>query len=142
MAQKIPPPPPLTKDFQQLNRWLLELQSIFNSQGTINPGEVDGLPALTAAVAGLSVTVAGLSITVAANSAAIAANAAAIAALNTSITIINTAIIALQARNQIRNGTGVPSAGLGGNGDLYINNTGGAGTRLYGKIGGAWVSIA
>lgn len=42
----------------------------------------------------------------------------------------------------VRNGSGVPAAALGNNGDLYLNNTGGAGTRLYGKISGAWVAIA
>ncbi len=48
----------------------------------------------------------------------------------------------LQAIAAVRNGAGVPAAGLGNNGDLYLNNTGGAGTRLYGKIAGAWVAIA
>lgn len=52
---------------------------------------------------------------------------------------VQTAIGSLAA---VRNGSGVPAAGLGNNGDLYLNNTGGAGTRLYGKIGGAWVAIA
>lgn len=42
----------------------------------------------------------------------------------------------------VYNGNGVPSNKQGMNGDLYLNNTGGAGTRLYGKIAGAWVAIA
>lgn len=42
----------------------------------------------------------------------------------------------------VLNGSGVPAAGLGNNGDLYLNNTGGGGTRLYGKIAGAWVAVA
>lgn len=49
---------------------------------------------------------------------------------------------ALQSGGLVRNGSGVPAAGLGSNGDLYLNNTGGAGTRLYGKIANAWVAIA
>ena len=37
MVAKFPPPPTLPQQFQQLNRWLIELQSILNSQGTIDP---------------------------------------------------------------------------------------------------------
>ncbi len=76
---------------------------------------------------------------VATNTANIATNTANIAT-NTANIAANTAAIAALAL--IRNGAGVPGAGLGNNGDLYINNTGGAGTRLYGKIAGAWVAIA
>lgn len=79
---------------------------------------------------------------VTANTAAIATNTANIATNTTAIAANTTAITALQVRNQILNGSGVPASGLGNNGDLYLNNTGGAGTRLYGKIGGAWVAIA
>lgn len=49
---------------------------------------------------------------------------------------------AVAALSAVRNGAGVPAASLGNNGDLYLNNTGGAGTRLYGKVAGAWVAIA
>jgi len=135
MVLKIPPPPTLPTQFQQLNRWLLEIQSILNSQGTIDPDQIAGLPALFTQVA--------------TNTANIAANTAAIAAANIEITA-NTAAIAtntvniatLTARNQILNGAGIPGAGLGNNGDLYINNTGAPSTFLYGKIAGSWVAFA
>jgi hypothetical protein len=135
MVLKVPPPPTLPQQFQQLNRWLIELQSILNSQGTVDPSNVDGLPALAAQVA---TNTAGI----AANTANIAANTAGIAA-NTANIATNTANIAtLTARNQILNGSGAPSAGLGNNDDLYINNTGSGGTRLYAKIAGSWVALA
>jgi len=146
MTLKLPPPPQLPVSFggfgQQLNRWLLEIQSILNSGGTIDPGSVAGLTALFAQVATLATEVATLTTEVATNTTNIAANTASIAANTAAIAANAAAITALQARNQILNGTGVPAVGLGNNGDLYINNTGGAGTRLYGKVGGAWVAIA
>jgi hypothetical protein len=146
MTQKFPPPPPMPKMFgsfgQQLNRWLLELQSILNSQGTIDPGNVGGLPALIAQVATLVTEIATLTAEVATNTANIATNTANIATNTANIAANTAAITALQANPIIRNGAGAPGAGLGSNGDLYINNTGGVGTRLYGKIAGAWVAIA
>jgi phage I-like protein len=142
MVLKIPPPPRLSRDFQSLNRWLIEIQSILNSQGTIDPSSVDGLPALFTQVAGLATQVAALAITVAANTANITTNTTNITANTASIATLNTEVTALTARNQILNGSGVPGAGLGNNGDLYINDTGGVGTFLYGKIAGAWVAFA
>jgi len=135
MVLKIPPPPTLPTQFQQLNRWLLEIQSILNSQGTIDPDQIAGLVALFAQVANNTANIAANTAAIAASNIVIAANTAAIAT--------NTANIAtLTARNQILNGAGVPAAGLGNNGDLYINDTGGAGTNLYAKIAGAWVAFA
>jgi hypothetical protein len=142
MVQKVPPPPTLPQQFQQLNRWLLELQGILNSQGTIDPSQVDGLPALFTQVATNTTDIATNTADIATNTTNIAANTAAIAT-NTADIATNTAnIAALTARNQIRNGNGVPAAGLGSNGDLYINDTGGVGTYLYGKIGGTWIAFA
>ena len=139
MVLKVPPPPQLPVSFggfgQQLNRWLLEIQSILNSQGTIDPGNIQGLAALIAQVAVNTAAIA-------ANTAAIAANTANIVTNTANIAVNTAAIVTLTARNQILNGAGVPAAGLGNNGDLYINNTGGAGTHLYGKIAGAWVALA
>lgn len=149
MTLKVPPPPRLSREFQELNRWLLELQSILNSSGLIDPGNVEGLAALTAQVASLATQVATLTANVATLTAQVATNTANIAtntaniATNTANIATNTANIAtLTARNQILNGSGVPGGGTGNNGDLYLNNTGGAGTRLYGKISGSWVAIA
>ncbi len=146
MVLKVPPPPQLPKSFggfgQQLNRWLLEIQSIFNSQGTIDPSQVDGLPALFTQVATNTTNIATNTADIATNKTNIAANTAAIATNTADIATNTAAIAALVARNQILNGAGVPAAGLGNNGDLYINNTGGVGTHIYGKIGGAWIAFA
>lgn len=139
MVLKLPPPPQLPTAFggfgQQLNRWLLEIQSILNSQGTIDPSQIEGLPALFTQVATLAAEIVTLTAEVATNTTNIVTNTAAIAA-NAA------AIVALEGRNQILNGAGVPAAGLGTNGDLYINNTGAPATFLYGKIAGAWVAFA
>ena len=143
MVAKFPPPPTLPQQFQQLNRWLIELQSILNSQGLIEPDQVDGLPALFTQVAALATQVAALAAQVATNTANIATNTANIAT-NTANIATNTANIAtLAARNQILNGTGAPGAGLGNNDDMYINNAGSTpGALLYIKIAGAWVVTA
>ena len=118
MTLKIPPPPTLSKDFQQLNRWLLEIQSILNNQGSINQDSVEGLPALTTQVAALAVQIAALTIETATNTTNIATNTTNIAT-NTANIATNTAnIAALTARNQILNGAGVPAAGLGSNGEI------------------------
>ena len=150
MVAKFPPPPTLPQQFQQLNRWLIELQSILNSQGLIEPDQVDGLPALFTQVAALATQVAALAAQVATNTANIATNTANIAtntaniATNTANIATNTANIAtLAARNQILNGTGAPGAGLGNNDDMYIDNGGSTpGDLLYIKIAGAWVVTA
>ena len=136
MVAKFPPPPTLPQQFQQLNRWLIELQSILNSQGTIDPSSVDGLPALFTQVAGLATQVAALAAEVVTLTAEVATNTTDIAT--------NTANIAtLTARNQILNGTGAPAAGLGNNDDMYINNAGSTpGALLYIKIAGTWVVTA
>lgn len=140
MVLKLPPPPQLPISFggfgQQLNRWLLEIQSILNSGGTIDPSNVDGLEALFTQVAALAVQVATLATEVAMLTTEVATNTANIAT--------NTASIAtLTARNQILHGTGVPAAGLGNNDDMYIDNAGTTpGALLYIKIAGAWVVTA
>lgn len=146
MVQKVPPPPQLPKSFggfgQQLNRWLLEIQNILNSGGTIDPSNVDGLVAAYAQLAALAVQVATLITDVATLTGEVATLTTQVAT-NTANIATNTAnITTLLARNQILNGNGAPSVGTGNNGDLYINNTGSAGTFLYGKIGGAWTAFA
>lgn len=153
MVLKVPPPPQLPVSFggfgQQLNRWLLEIQAILNSQGTIDPGNVGGLPALIIQVATLVTEIATLTTEVTAATAAVAVLTGDVATLTAQVATLTTdvaantaAITALQANAVVRNGSGAPGAGLGSDGDLYINNAGGAGTRLYGKIAGAWVAIA
>jgi hypothetical protein len=146
MPLKLPPPPQLPVSFggfgQQLNRWLLEIQSILNNQGLIEPANVDGLPALFTQVATLVAEVATNTADIATNTANIATNTESIAANTASIAANTAAITVLQANPIIRNGVGAPSSALGSNGDLYINNTGSAGTYLYGKIVGTWVAFA
>lgn len=139
MVQKVPPPPQLPLSFgafgQQLNRWLLEIQSILNSGGTIDPSSVDGLPALFTQVATLATEVTTLSGQVATLSGQVTTLTGQVAANTAAITV-------LQSFGAVRNGSGAPSAGLGANGDLYINNTGSAGSNLYAKISGSWVAFA
>lgn len=130
MAKKIPPPPFLTKDAenQRLNRWLLELTSILNSAGEVDPGSVAGLAALVIAVAAQGVT--------------IAANAAAITALQTLTTAQGGAITALQGRPQVRNGVGIPAGGLGAVGDWYGDVTAAPGARVFIKTSvGVWTAF-
>lgn len=147
MTLKLPPPPQLPISFggfgQQLNRWLLEIQSILNSGGTIDPSSVDGLPALFTQVAALAGEVATLVTEVAANTANIATNTANIATNTANIATNTAAIAALQANPIIRSGTGAPAAGLGNNDDLYIDNAGSSpGSLLYIKVAGSWVVTA
>jgi hypothetical protein len=149
MTIKFPPPPQLPISFggfgQRLNRWLIEIQSILDSQGLIDPSNVNGLPALFTQVATLAGEVATLTAEVATNTADIVTNTANIATLTAEVAANSAAITALQARNQILNGAGVPISALGNNGDMYINNTGGgigANNNLYAKIGGAWSALA
>lgn len=141
MVAKFPPPPTLPQQFQQLNRWLIELQSILNSQGTIDPDQVAGLPALFTQVAALATQVAALAAEVTTNTANIATNTANIATNSANIATNTASIVTLTARNQILNGNGAPGV-IGTAGDLYINNTGSAGSYLYGNIAGTWIAFA
>ena len=142
MVAKFPPPPTLPQQFQQLNRWLIELQSILNSQGTIDPYSVDGLPALFTQVAALATQVAALARMVTLT-AEVATNTTNIATNTANIATNTASIVTLTARNQILNGTGAPSAGLGNNDDMYIDNAGSTpGALLYIKIAGSWVVTA
>lgn len=137
------------RDNFRLNRWLIEIQSILNSGGIIEPVNVDGLLAAYAQIAANLHSINVLNAEVATNTADIATLQGDVTTLqgqiatNTANIAVNTAdIVTLTARNQILNGAGAPGALLGNNGDLYINNTGGAGTFLYGKIGGVWQVFA
>jgi hypothetical protein len=142
MALKIPPPPPIANKDPAFNRWLLELTSILNASGGIDPSSVTGLPAVEAQVTTNTANIATLQGTTGGQGSAITTLQGQVTTINGEIVTINGQLTTLGARNQVLNGAGVPAAGLGNNGDLFLNNTGGAGTRLYGKIAGAWVSIA
>lgn len=148
-VRKFPPPPTLSREYQQLNRWLIEIQSILNAGGEIDASSVDGLVAAYATLAALAITVTANSASITTLNTEVGVLQGQVTTLNTEVgvlqgqvTTLNTEVAALQARNQILNGAGVPGAGTGNDGDLYLNNTGGAGSRLYGKIAGAWVMIA
>ena len=128
---KFPPPPTLPVALQPLNRWLIELQSILNSSGLIDPSSVQSLPATIAQVA--------------ANTAQVAANTASIGVLNgevaanaASIVTLNGEVATLQARNQDLNGTVAPVVGQGVNGDWYADTDG---LHIYVKVAGAWSLI-
>jgi len=160
MAAKFPPPPQLPKELgalgQQLNRWLIEIQSILNSGGAIDPDQIAGLPALFLQVAAQALQIAANTLNIATNTTNIATNTTNIATNTTNITTLQGQVTTLQgqvttlqgqvttllARNQVLHGNGVPAPGLGINGDLYSDDAGSAGANLYSKRGGAWVAIA
>lgn len=144
MALKIPPPPyfAVEKLLPGFNRWLLEMTSILSNQGGIDPSEVTGLSAVITQVGTNTTNITALEGTTGGQGTDIATLQGDITTINGEISTINGQITSLSARNQVLNGAGVPNAGLGNNGDLFLNNTGGSGTRLYGKIAGAWVAIA
>lgn len=124
---KVPPPPYLTKDKQGqvLNRWLLELTSILNGAGDIDPGSVAGLTALVIQVGTLTTQVAALQTLTTAQ--------------GTSITALNGEVTTLQANAVVRNGAGVPAGGLGNINDWYSDDTN---KHIYVKTGVAvWTMI-
>ena len=121
---KFPPPPTLPVALQPLNRWLIELQSILNSSGLIDPSSVQSLPATIAQVVANTASIGILNGEVAANTA--------------SIVTLNGEVATLQARNQVLNGTIAPVAGLGVNGDWYADT---AGLHIYVKVTGAWTLV-
>jgi hypothetical protein len=140
MVLKLPPPPQFTgPQWQQLNRWFLEFQNILNNQGTIDQSDVDGLPTVVTQVGTNTTSITTINGEITVINGEITTINGQITTINGEITTINSEIAALAL---IRNGSGAPGAGLGNNGDLYLNNTGGAGTRLYGKIAGSWTAIA
>lgn len=134
---KVPPPPFLTKDkeSQALNRWLLELTSILNSAGQVDPGSVAGLAALVIQVgvqAGQIATLQGQ----------VTTQAGQIAALQITVAAHTASIATLTARAQVLNGVGAPAAGLGNINDWYANIGGGIGARVYVKTGvGVWTAF-
>ena len=142
MALKVPPPPPIANQDPTFNRWLLELTSILNSAGGVDPGEIAGLAALFTQVAANTTAIAGLSGTVGGQAAAITALQASVTSINGQLTTINGQITTLSARAQVLNGVGAPAAGLGNVNDWYANIGGGVGARVYVKTGAAtWTAF-
>lgn len=125
MAQKIPPPPMLIgPEWQAFNRWLLDLTSILNDDGSIDPGSVPGLDTLNAEVEALQATVAVQSIEINSLNNTVSSQAGQISSLLGSV-------VSLEARSQVFTGTGAPSGTLGNITDWYANVGGGAGARIY-----------
>lgn len=144
MAQKIPPPPQFTgPEWQQFNRWLLEIQSILSNEGGISPDEVTGLPALFTQVATNTTDIVTLEGTTGGQGSDIATLQAQVANIDgVEIPAINGQLTTLGSRSQVFNGTGAPAVGLGTDNDWYYNRTGAAGNRLFIKLAGAWVAQA
>lgn len=147
MVAKVPPPPQLPLQFQQLNRWLIELQNILNAGGFIEPDQVDGLAEFIAST-NLSLAALQNQLTNLANrttllETAVTQNSADIANLQVIIAALQIQVNALTARSSTLNGVGAPSGALGSNGDLYVDSAlPGAGANLYVKFSGTWFVIA
>ncbi len=141
---KFPPPPYLVgtdQNTQMLNRWLLEIQNVLSAAGGIDPNSIAGYTALQAQVATNTTDIATLETTTSGQGAAITTLQGDVTTINGEITTINGELTTLGARNQVRNGTGAPAAGLGIDGDWYGDTAGGAGARVWIKKLGAWVAF-
>ena len=160
MVLKIPPPPPIASRDPALNRWLLEITSILNSQGGIDPNAVSGLAATTAQVASNTASIATNTIGITANTAAINAEVvraeaaeallaplaspgltgtptAPTAAAGTNTTQLATCAFVQARGGATHNGAGAPAVGLGAVGDWYGDPAGGVGARIWIKTGAA-----
>ena len=136
MVQKIPPPPLVTTpELQSLNRWLLEIQSILDAAGGIDPAQIPGYDGLAETVAAQGVDITDLQ-------GSVASIATQLADLTARVTAAESSITSLAARNQVYNGTAAPAGALGVDGDWFYNRSGAAGARLYIKVAGSWSAQA
>lgn len=137
-VQKFPPPPNLGTDpkFQQLNRWLIEIQSILNSQGEIDPGNIVGLPTTYDQVGNNSTDIQTLFGAVQQQNIVINAQSAAITTLQAQVAALQTQVNAIPIA---RNGVTAPAAGLGNVGDWYADTVA---LHIYVKTAAAtWTQI-
>lgn len=135
MTSKVPPPVGLATKDPVFNRWLLELTSILNSAGQVDPGSVAGLAALT-----IQVTAQGTAITTL-NGEVTTLNGE-VATLNGEVATLNGEVATLQANAVVHNGVGAPAAGLGAVNDWYANVGGAVGARIYIKTApGVWTAF-
>lgn len=145
MVKKIPPPPPLANNDPIFNRWLLELTSILNDAGGIDGTSIDGFDQLQADVDANSAAIQQTNLNLSSLAGQVSGGSTSIAALSLRVNILEAValdlqtrmtaaegnITTLQARPQVRFGSGAPVAGLGGVGDWYGNIVGAAGARVY-----------
>lgn len=131
MTLKIPPPPPMAVKDQALNRWLLEITSILNSTGGIDPASVDGLAATTAQVGTNTTSITTISAQIVTINGQLVTLNTSVTTLNGQVATLNAAVAALQANPVVRFGAGAPAAGLGSVGDWYGDPAGGAGARIW-----------
>lgn len=133
MARKVPPPPPIANTDPAFNRWLLELTSILNAGGGIDPGSVDGLDAVILQSAANALDIIALQDGQTVQSGDISLLQTQVAVIDGEIVVINGQLTTLGARAQVLNGVGAPAAGLGNVNDWYANIGGAVGARIYVK---------
>lgn len=140
MALKLPPPPQFAgPQWQQFNRWMIELQSILSNQGGIDPSEVSGLSDVIAQVDTNTTNITALQGTSGGQGSAITALQFEVTNINVEIAAINSEITTLSARAQSLNGSGVPAVGVGNVNDWYADTTG---HHVYVKTAvGTWTLI-
>ncbi len=140
---KIPPPPRFTgPEWEDFNRWLLELTSILSSSGGIDPTQIPGYPALQGQVSQNTSDITNLQNSTGGNSAAIGTLQGQVNSLTTRMGNAESNITTLQARAQVYNGTSDPAAGFGNVGDWFANTAGAAGHRIFVKTGTAtWTAF-
>ncbi len=140
VLNRVPPPPNLAINDPALNKWLIDLTAFINSGGGgIDPALIPGYDALIATVNALSIQVANNTIDIAANTSDIGTLNSEVAALTANVATNTADIATLTARNVVLNGTAVPGAGLGNDGDWYAKTS--ATAHIYVKVTGAWVLI-
>lgn len=142
MTRKIPPPTGFANQDPVFNRWLLELTSILNSGGGIDPGSVDGLPEVIAESAANTLAIAALNGVVAGQGTDIDNLQTDVTTLQGDIVAINAQLTTLGARAQVLNGIVDPAPGDGNVNDWYANTAGAAGHRIFVKTGVAtWTAF-
>ena len=142
MSQKIPPPPPIANMDPTFNRWLLELTSILEAGGSIDPNSVAGLPQVIAQSAANAAAITVLQGEVGGNTGDITTLQGEVTTIDGEIITINGELTTLGARAQVLNGVVDPANGLGSVNDWYANTAGAAGHRIFVKTGAAtWTAF-
>lgn len=115
MTQKVPPPPRIATVDPELNRWLLEIQSILNADGGIDADQISGLQR---AVSDIS---------------------------NQLTSIENTLNLQAQAISflslRLQNGVARPPDSYGSDGNWFAVTVG-AQRGVYVRVAGVWVLVA